>query len=155
MDTQEGQRPSAPPSYPILNQNPINQPPPYVVYPQPLPYAGGDGGYLQPPVYDRDGGGGGYQEQPQQILEVPQQPQPIIIEVPQPSHADMTMTLYCAGCIVLFIPFGAFIGLGVMCCYWQGEEREKIPREITAYRVLLVCMIVNFIWSILVIAMNS
>lgn len=178
MNTQEEgqQQPSAPPVYP--NQpptytgvvgnysqpqqhqnihNPYNypQPPPQpqrIAYQQPQPRL------YQPQVIQAG-------RQPPQI-QVYQQPQPHVIQVievpvvergnqPPQSHADMTMALYCACCAVLFIPFGVLIGLCVMCCYWQGNQREKIQREKTAYRVLQVCMVLNFIWTIFVIIFNS
>lgn len=63
------------------------------------------------------------------------------------TYIDLAAFLYCMCCVIFFVPFGWLFG---MCTIYLFAKirRDKTWREKVAYMVLIVCMILNFIFSV-------
>lgn len=138
MNTNEGYptAPNPPPQY-TYPQPP--QPPPQYTYPP------------QPPQYT-------YPQQPPNQLQYQQRQHPPVQhvmyvnpqELSQENHTDISPVLYCSCCALFFIPFGWIFAI-VALCWFQRLKRPKTKSEMTAYKALQICMIINIIFTIIVI----
>lgn len=143
MNTNEGEQtlpPQYPAQYPALPAQPVA--PAYAgqaVYPPQV---------QNPNIH--------YPQQYIQPSQPPQQPQHVVyiheaVHNPQEeNHTDVAPILYCSCCILFFVPFGWVFAIAASC-WFTRLRRPKTERELRAYKVLQVCMVINIIFTLLLI----
>ena len=104
-----------------------------------------------------------YPAQPQPIQpapSAPQEPAPIIIQVHEREPAvnqnalGIAPMLYAASCALFFIPFGWIFAIIAMCWYSNLRRQHTYPEK-RAYRFLSICVIINFVLTILLLIFTS
>ena len=102
-----------------------------------------------------------YPAQPAQpVPSAPQEPAPIVIEVHERAPAinqnalGIAPMLYAASCALFFIPFGWIFAIIAMCWYSNLSRQHTYPEK-RAYRFLSICVIINFVLTILLLILTS
>ena len=97
---------------------------------------------------------------PAPVPSAPQEPAPIVIEVHERAPAinqnalGIAPMLYVASCALFFIPFGWIFAIIAMCWYSNLSRQHTYPEK-RAYRFLSICVIINFVLTILLLILTS
>lgn len=77
--------------------------------------------------------------------------EPIVFQ--RSNETGVAPMLYFASCALFFLPFGWLIALLSICWLRRLNRPLTIPEE-RAFRFLYICIMVNFIWTIIFLIMT-